>query len=85
MAAIQPPLQPPLQRFELAELFRVICPGVTYLGDPPEKWSRPVLLAQLRVHLAEIRGGTRLEAGEAIREQDERIAGMIRAHGEPGQ
>lgn len=64
-------IQPPLQRWELAEIFRLLSPGQRYLGDPPEEWTAQTLLEQLRVKLHQARGGSRHEMGDAIRVADE--------------
>jgi len=65
-----PPIEPPLQGWELAEIYRLIAPGQTY-ADPPEDWDFRLKLSMLRTKLREARGGTRAEAGDTIRDRDE--------------
>ena len=68
------PAQPEFQQWELAEIYRLLAPGGTYYGDPPERWDRRTLHAQIRARLTERRGGTYYQVGDAIREADEALA-----------
>ena len=68
------PAQPEFQPWELAEMYRLLAPGRAYRGDPPERWDRRTLHAQIRARMTERRGGTYYQAGDAIREADERLA-----------
>lgn len=43
-----------LTRAELAAVVRALNPGQVYLGDPPERWIRAVLLRSIRVKTAEL-------------------------------
>lgn len=40
-----------LNVYELAQVLRALKPYAVYLGDPPEKWYRSMLLRQIRLAL----------------------------------
>jgi hypothetical protein len=44
-----------LNKTELAAIYRIICPKHTrFYGNPPELWTRDVLLHKIRVRINEV-------------------------------